>query len=273
MDTAGGMMFENTLDNYAHSNGLKDMNTFFKVLFAIMTMLISLISTSPAIPLIIAIVMSFLIVFQAKIPWKFYLKFLFIPFIFGFITFIYMALFFGVGSPILNLGIFNWAVTEDGFNLALLLFSRIMGGFTCMAFLALTIPMTELFCELERFKIPQIVTELAMLMYRYIFLFLDEGINMYHAQETRLGYTSYKKSFKSMGMLGSNLFIKTWIKGEQAHVAMESRCYDGSIKTIKEPESIKMGIKSVGTRNFTLFVLFEVGLVIGIYLTKNLAVF
>lgn len=137
-----------------------------------------------------------------------------------------------------------------------------------MAFLALTIPMTELFSELERFRIPQIVIELAMLMYRFIFLFLEEGINMYHAQETRLGYSSYKKSFKSMGMLGSNLFIKTWIKGEQAYLAMESRCYDGSIKTIKEPESLK----SIGFHKLLLLVLFEVSLIVVVYFTGNFTV-
>lgn len=258
-------MFENTLDNYAHTNGLRNMNTFFKVIFAITTMLVSLVSTSPVVPLLITLVMSFLIIFQAKIPWKFYLKFLAVPFLFGFITFIFMSLFFGVGAHILDLGIFNLAVTEDGFNLGLLLFSRVMGGFTCMAFLALTIPMTELFRELERLKIPQIITELAMLMYRYIFVFLDEGINMYHAQETRLGYSSLSKSFKSMGMLGSNLFIRTWIKGEQAHIAMESRCYTGSLKTLKAPESLK----SVGARNLLMLVSFELILIVAVYFTGN----
>lgn len=262
-------MFENTLDNYAHSNGLKDANTFFKVLFAISTMLVSLVSTSPVVPLLITIFVSGLIIFEAKIPWKFYLKFLTIPLTFGLISFVFMSLFFGVGTHILDLGIFNLAVTEDGFNLGLLLLARVMGGFTCMAFLALTIPMTELFCELERFRIPQIITELAMLMYRYIFLFLDEGINMYHAQETRLGYSSYKKSFKSMGMLGSNLFIRTWIKGEKAHVAMESRCYDGSIKTMKEPENLK----SIGIRNLSLLIIFEVTLIVIVYFTGNLTLF
>lgn len=261
-------MFDNTLDSYAHYNDLKDMNTFFKVIFAITTMLVSLISTSPVVPVLIALFISFLIVFQAKIPWKFYLKFLSVPFLFGLITFIFMSLFFGVGAHILDLGIFNLAVTEDGFNLGLLTFSRVLAGFTCMAFLALTIPMTELFSELERLKIPQIVMELAMLMYRYIFIFLDEGLNMYHAQETRLGYSSLPKSFKSMGMLGSNLFIRTWVKGEQAHIAMESRCYTGSMKTLKAPDSLK----SVGTLNLAFLISFELVLLIGVYLTGNFRV-
>ncbi len=262
-------MFQNTLDNYAHSNNLRDMNTFFKVIFAITTMMVSLISTSPLVPLLIASVMSFLIIFHARIPWKFYLKFLAIPFLFGFITFIYMAFFFGMGAQILDLGILNLVVTNDGFNLGLLTFSRVLAGFTCMAFLALTIPMTELFSELERLKIPQIVMELAMLMYRYIFIFLDEGLNMYHAQETRLGYSSLPKSLKSMGMLGSNLFIRTWVKGEQAHIAMESRCYNGSLKTFRSPESLK----NAGKRNLALLVSFEVVLLVGVYLTSNFSFF
>ena len=262
-------MFENTLDGYAHSNGLKNVNTYFKVLFSILTMLVSLVSTSPVVPLTITIFMSLLIIFKAKIPWKFYLKFLSIPFFFGFLTFIFMALFFGVGSHILELGVFNIAVTNDGFNLGFLVFARMLGGFSCLAFLALTTPMTDLFSVLERFKIPKIVLELAMLMYRYIFVFLEEAINMYHSQETRLGYSSFKNSFKSMGMLTSNLFIKTWMKGEQAYIAMESRCYDGSLKTMNNHGNIK----SMGAKNLALLTVFIVILSIGSYLTAGLRIF
>lgn len=262
-------MFENTLDNYAHSNNLKDMNTYFKVLLGILTMLVSLISTSPVVPIIIAFFMSVLIIFLAKISWKFYLKFFLFPFSFGLITFIFMALFFGVGTHVMELGIFNLAVTADGFNLGLLVFARMLGGFTCLAFLALTTPMSELFSVLRYVKIPQIVLELAMLMYRYIFVFLDEAINMYHSQETRLGYSSLKTSFKSMGMLGSNLFIRTWVKGEQAYVAMESRGYTGQIKPMKKTENIR----SIGIRNLTLLALFEVFLVFVVLFTGNFRVF
>lgn len=264
-------MFENnTLDNYAHSNNLKNVNTYFKVLFAILTMFMSLISTSPVIPLIITFSMSFLIIFEAKIPWKFYLKFLLVvPVTFGLITFVFMALFFGVGSHVLDLGIFNLAVTSDGFNLGLLVFARMLGGFSCLAFLALTTPMNELFSVFDSLKIPKIVIEIAMLMYRYIFLFLDEALEMYHSQETRLGYSSLKKTYKSIGMLASNLFIRTWIKGEQAYVAMESRCYDGTIRLLKNKESIRQ----IRTRNLLLLGIFEASLLIGVYFTGNFRIF
>lgn len=258
-------MFENTLDSYAHSNALKNVNINFKVLFAILTMLVSLISTSPIIPLLITFLMSFLIVFKAKIPLKFYLKFFSIPFFFGFLTFIFMAFFFGTGTPIFELGIFNLSITLDGFNLGFLVFTRMLGGFSCLAFLALTTPMTEIFSVLEHLKIPKVVLEIAMLMYRYIFVFLDEGINMYHSQETRMGYSSIKKSFKSLGMLGSNLFIRTWIKGEQAYIAMESRCYNGSINSFKTHENISI-------KNIILLLSFESFLLLCTYLTWGLKI-
>ena len=262
-------IFETTLDSYAHSNGLRNVNTYYKVLFAISTMIVSLISKSPVVPLVIFGVVTALIIFKAKISPKFYLKFMAVPFTFAFINLIFMAIFFGVGAPILKLGIFNLAVTVDGFNLGFLLLARVMGGFACLAFLALTTPMTELFSVFERLRVPKVVLEIAMLMYRYIFVFLDEGINMYHSQETRLGYSSFKQSYKSLGMLASNLFIKTWMKGEQVYIAMESRCYDGSIRTMGETGSIK----SIGVQNLFLLVIFEVVLAFGTYLTGNFSLF
>jgi cobalt/nickel transport system permease protein len=262
-------MFELTLDTYAHSNKLRNVNPYFKVLFALVTMIVSLISTSPIMPLSIFFFITFLILFKARIPVKFYLKFLTVPLTFALITFIFMTIFFGVGLHIFELGIFNLAVTADGFNTGFLVFARIMGGFSCLAFLALTTPMTELFTILEDIKIPKIVLELAMLMYRYIFVFLDEAINMYHSQETRNGYSTLKKSYKSMGMLISNLFIKTWIRGEQTYVAMESRCYDGSIKTMNDLGNVR----SVGIKNFSFLVIFEVILAVGVYFTSTFRIF
>jgi cobalt/nickel transport system permease protein len=72
-----------------------------------------------------------------------------------------------------------------------------------------------------------------------------------------------------MGMLASNLFIRTWIKGEQAYIAMESRCYDGTIRLLKNKESIRQ----VRIRNLLLLGLFESFLLIGVYLTGNFRIF
>lgn len=237
--------------------------------FGIITLIVSLISTSPIIPLTILTLVSFIIIFKAKIPVKFYLKFLTIPLTFASITFIFMALFFGTGQHIYNLGFLNLSVTTDGFNRGFLVFSRILGGFACMAFIGLTTPMTEIFKVLEDFKFPKVMLEISMLMYRYIFVSLDEAVTMYHSQETRLGYSSLKKSYKSMGILIANIFIKTWITGEKSFVSMQSRGYDGSIRTMNDLKSIR----TVGIRNLMLLIILEVMLSAGVYFTATFRIF
>ena len=262
-------MFENFLDSYAHSNAIRNVNTYFKVLFGLVTLIVSLISTSPIIPLIIFTSVSLIIIYKAEIPVKFYLKFLTVPLTFATITFIFMAIFFGTGQHIYNLGFLNLSISADGFNRGFLVFSRIMGGFACMAFLGLTTPMTELFKVLENMKFPKVLLEISMLMYRYIFVSMDEAVTMYHSQETRLGYSSIKKSYKSMGILIANIFIKTWITGEKSFVAMQSRGYDGSIRTMNDLGNIR----SVGFKNLSYLILFEVILTYGVYLTSTYKIF
>ena len=84
-------MFEDFLDRYAQSNAIRNVNTYYKVLFGLITMIVSLVSTSPIMPLIIFTSVSFVIIFIAKIPVKFYLKFVTVPLTFASITFVFMA--------------------------------------------------------------------------------------------------------------------------------------------------------------------------------------
>jgi len=254
---------ESMLDYYAHSNGLRNINTQLKILMALITMIICVIATSPVIPLSVALILSSIIIFKAKIPARFYFKVLAVPLIFALITFFFMALFFGTIDPWFY--ILNLTVYKDGFNLGFLIFSRILGAFTCLSFLALTTPMNEILSALESLNIPKIVIEISMLMYRYIFVFLAELENMRNSQKTRLGYATLKGTFKSIGQLASNLFIRTWIRGEQIYITMESRCYGGSIKSFHVQN--EMGIK-----NLTLLLLFESSLILGTYLTWGLKV-
>ncbi|WP_414469177.1 cobalt ECF transporter T component CbiQ [Methanobacterium sp. ACI-7] len=253
------------LDNYAHSNALRNVSPKFKVLFALSTLIICIISTSPVIPLLVALIVSSIIIFKAKIPAKFYFKFLAIPVAFAFITFIFMTLFFGMSEPWFNIGIFNFVIYKDGFNLGFLVFSRILGAFTCLSFLSLTNPINDIFSILKSLKIPEVVIEIAMLMYRYIFVFLEEIQNMHNSQQTRMGYCNLKNSFKSLGLLISNLFIRTWVRGEQIYITMESRCYGGSIRTFQIQ-------KSIGIKNIMLLISFESVLLLGTYLTWGLTV-
>ncbi|BDH79685.1 MAG TPA: cobalt ECF transporter T component CbiQ [Methanothermobacter sp.] len=249
-------------DFYAHHNNLNRIPPGVKLSWGILTMILSLLSPSPIIPIIVAILMSFIIVFIAGVPSRYYLKFVSVPFAFGFLTLILMSLFFGVKPSSIG---FSWfRVYLDGLHTGFLAFSRIMGGFTCLAFLSLTTPINEIFKQLEKIKVPRIIIEIALLMYRMIFIFLEEASTMYNAQETRLGYNSIRNSIKSLGLLASNLFIRSWLQGEKVYQAMEARCYNGEIPTMKIHETDKKWI--------ILVVVFEVTLLFGVYFTRTIKI-
>jgi cobalt/nickel transport system permease protein len=78
-----------------------------------------------------------------------------------------------------------------------------------------------------------------MMMYRYIFVFLDVAMGVKYAQSVRLGYKDFRTSFKSMVMLGTNLFIRSWEQGEKIFVSMNSRCYDGKLTILDDKRPVK----------------------------------
>jgi len=68
-----------------------------------------------------------------------------------------------------------------------------------------------------------------MMIYRYIFVFLDQAAMIHSAQVMRLGDARLKNSLNSFAMLSSALFLRSWEQGERLMVAMDARCYDGKL--------------------------------------------
>lgn len=261
-------IFEDTLDHYAINNELSDTNIYFKLIFTLITLIVNLLAQSYVVPIIIFIVSTIIIVSIAKISYKVYAAFMATPIGFGLISVIFMSFFFGVGPHIFELGIFGWGVTAAGFNLGVLLFARILGGVSCIGILVLTTPMNRIFSIADNLKIPKTITDIALLMYRFIFMFLDVTLQMYHAQKTRLGYYDYMNSFHCLGMLAGMVFIRTWDQGDISYNALKSRGYNGEINLLSETETIK----DISIKNIILLIIFEAILVIGIIYFGNLTI-
>lgn len=128
----------------------------------------------------------------------------------------------------------TFSLREDGAELAVLLISRTFGGMCSLFFIALTTPMIEIFATLKSLYIPESVIELSMMIYRYIFVFLDQASSIHCAQVMRLGDAGARSSLTSFAMLSSVLFLRSWEQGERLIVAMDSRCYDGKLGLMEE---------------------------------------
>ncbi|MDD1758206.1 MAG: cobalt ECF transporter T component CbiQ [Methanotrichaceae archaeon] len=233
---------QNLLDDYAQSNALRDTSPRLKLLLGIGAMLLCVSSVTPIAPLFVAITMSFIIVILAKIPTRFYCTLLLIPLSFALLSALVVAFMHGTGNLLFSFEVlgFNLSISEDGANLALLLIARTFGGMCCLFFIALTTPMIEIFSVLRSLKVPEVLIELSMMIYRYIFVFLDQAIMIHNAQAMRLGNSGFKTSLNSYKMLSGVLFVRAWEQGERLMVAMVSRCYNGKFYLMEQTSKTSM---------------------------------
>lgn len=222
------------LDDYAHSNALRDVNPRLKLALGLGSILVCVFSTSPLAPLLVAATMSAAAIILAKIPARFYFKLLVMPLAFA--LFSCAAVIFIQGGDALFassiLGI-RLEISSEGLNLALLLLARTVGGMSSLFFIALTTPMIEVFSILKSAGLPGFLIELSMLIYRYIFVLLDQAATIHSAQVMRLGNCSLRSSLSAFSMLTSVLFLRAWEQGERLMVAMDSRCYDGRLDVME----------------------------------------
>jgi cobalt/nickel transport system permease protein len=255
------------IDRYAYTNALLKISPTTKLLFAISLLLVSVTSPTPVVPIIVFLTSTVLILAFAKIPYRFYLKLLWYPIAIIAITCIIIGLFFGYKEPFteINLLGLRWVVFKDGIALGFNTFFRVAGGISTQFFLILTTPMTSILLIMRKARIPQALVETSMLIYRYIFVFIEVFETMHTAQELRLGYSGLMKRLRSTSLLIGSLFIRTLEQGERTFTAMNARGYDGNIRVLEDmPKPSKTAIIGI--------LLFAVALSIVAYLTLNVRV-
>ena len=221
-------------------------------------------SPTPVVPIIVFLTSTILILHFAKIPYRFYLKLLWYPIVIIALTCIIIALFFGYREPLTDINLLGlrWTIFKDGITLGFTTFFRVAGGLSTQFFLVLTTPMTSILLILRKARVPKVLIEMSMLIYRYIFVFIEVMETMHTAQELRLGYSGLIKKLRSISLLIANLFIRTLEQGERTFTAMNARGYDGNIRVLEDlPKPSKTALIGI--------ILFVALLIIVAYLTLN----
>ncbi len=206
---------------------------YVKVIVAIGLMVATLILDNLTLDVIVFVLMAILVLGVARVSLKSYLKFLTIPIVFAVITCLFLLFFFGQGELIYDTGLWGIGITQSSLDLAITTFCRCFACFSCLGFLTLTTPIADILQCLHIVKVPVIFIDIALLMYNTIFIFLDQLDTMRNAQDTRLGYVGSKSTYKSLGMLFSNLFFRSLDKSETLQCSLDSRCYQGYLPVYK----------------------------------------
>jgi cobalt/nickel transport system permease protein len=235
-------MFEELLEDIAQKNELREVNTYLKLMAGLGAILLCLLSSSYIPPLCIAAILTGAILFLARVDAKTYTGLFILPLWFAVMSVTGIILITGGEGVFWRWDLlpgFSLSITRESINHGVFVFCRIIGGMSAMCFISLTTPMTDIFTALRQCRIPEAVIDLMMIIYRTIFILMDQVIQIYHAQVMRLGYSAYRESLHSFAMLCGAAFIASWDAGDDLIRAMDARCYDGKFALLGENRPVE----------------------------------
>ncbi|MDT8903519.1 cobalt ECF transporter T component CbiQ [Anaeroselena agilis] len=122
-------------------------------------------------------------------------------------------------------GGFYIGVTAEGLAAAGGLLLRSVAAVSCLMMLATTTPVAYLAAWFARFPGLRPVSEIALLTYRFIFVFLTAAGQIYTAQQSRLGYAGPRRSLNSLALLAANVGRKAFLTANDLSNALAARNY------------------------------------------------
>ena len=151
-----------------------------------------------------------------------------LPIMMAVVVFATQSLLFGetVAGQV-NIAGWTLSLYTEGIERGILIMSRIFAGASIMLWLALSTPPEKLISTAGWFRLPRVVVEIMVLMYRFIFVLLEEAAAIRQAQQLRLGYSRWRQGIGSAGILAAGLFFRAYDRAERLFTAMTVRGYTG----------------------------------------------
>jgi cobalt/nickel transport system permease protein len=146
-------------------------------------------------------------------------------------TVLLLKVFWAGSVPLFSLNIAGFELVghRDGLLEGVRIASRIVGGVSLLAVVGFSTPFTELMAALSWLRVPQVLIDVALFAWRYLFLLMEDAQVVYNAQRNRLGYVGYRRGLSSFGTLAGVLVIKAFDNSQSITTAMVQRGYDGDM--------------------------------------------
>ena len=142
------------------------------------------------------------------------------------------------GLPLfeLDLTLFALTGTREGLDFFISVLLKSWASVTAAVVLTATTPPLRLLEALRGLRVPAILVAIVMLMYRYLFVLVDEAQSLLRARTARSAAIGPKSGgslvwrAKSAGGMAGSLFIRTLDRSERIYMAMLARGYDGTLR-------------------------------------------
>ncbi len=251
------------LETFSYGLPIARKNPSAKMWASIIPLLLCIGFSSLLVSIVTFIWISVLIFYYTEITWISYWKLLMLPV--GFLLISTVTIVFnqwdGTSRLIWGIALKSkiYGIDELSLSFGLNLILRALAAVNCMYFLALTTPMQDILAVLQRLRVPKLVLNLMELIYRYIFVLLEEAERMRKAQASRLGYQGFKRSVRSFGELLGQVFLRSYLRADKIYGALLARGFDGEINFFAS--DYESGKKLILTTSLLTLILLVVGIV------------
>ncbi len=227
----------NLIDSTAHGNRLSGVSALEKMTFSGGMLLLALFL--PPIPgdVLVLVVTMVAALVVARIPIGTYAKVMAVPLVFLCISLLPLLVSLSLGGPYL----LRLSPAAGGPLLALGVALRALAALSCLLFLALSTPLPAILQALRRLGVPAVVVEVAALVYRSIWTFVETVAATRRAQAARLGYRSLGRSYRSLGMLTASLFGRSLQRARALENGLAARNWHGDLRVLGEEASVSAG--------------------------------
>jgi len=222
------------IDQFAYNNRIRYLNPAIKTGFSMALIFISLILNSLRASGAVLIIVFLSATLWAALPLKTFLKIILFEAAFLLTGVIGIAVSISTIQTQNSLFIAGvWiSVKSHSVYLAAIVLFRALSCTAALNLLALTTPLTDLVILAKRLKIPALLSDIMVLIYRFIFSLWDCFERMMIARQARLGFKDLKTSFKSLGEILAMLFIETLQRSQKLDLALQGRGWEGSLNVL-----------------------------------------
>jgi cobalt/nickel transport system permease protein len=150
----------------------------------------------------------------------------------------------GLALLSLPLGPWTLTVTQEGIVRFASVAAKSWLSVQMAIVLAASTPFPELLLAMRAIRIPRLLVAIIGLMWRYLFVLVDEAMRLMRAREARSGHPAAPgariggsvawRARVTGGMAGS-LFLRSFERGDRIYAAMASRGYDGEVRAFAIP--------------------------------------
>lgn len=130
-------------------------------------------------------------------------------------------------------------VAEPSLQRGLEVAARSLGSVAALLLLTTTTPVPAVLDGLRRLRVPEVMVDIAGVVYRLLFLLLDTQSAVRESQAARLGYADRRAAYRSFGVLGAAVLVRALERARRLEDGLTGRGYDGSLAVVSPTAPVR----------------------------------